>query len=508
MSKHAPLAPRATINKAEVFATCKYVPTPPQEIVHAAGPHDSGGARFRWISAGVRTGKTTAAAMELVAAVLAPTPRATEWWCAAPTHSLADRCFKAVCQAFTQHLPEHVIRLAEHEGSLLVRNLASHEALILRRSTERPISLVGAGVDGMVIDEASGISDDSYESGLSTRILDRMGWVLGISSPRGTSGFFAKGLARGLKGGDPDIFGVILPTHSNPRISKGELRKLRASMEEWRFRQEYLGEPVAADGKVFAPESIDACSTGRFLEPVPGESYVAGLDIAGTGADRTVLVVARQANEGLCEVARVWAWSKLPFELMTVRVRSILRKWNDAYVRVDETGLGSPVLQQLTGAGVPASGVTFTASSKNAMVRNLAVMLERERIILPMAEACPMLDDELRAFEYLDSDTGSLGGHRKMAAPGGQRDDHVAGLLLASSWFVGGSLGGRLYIKGRDMCADDDEPDDDQDEDQDQDDGLKLRGEARVDAELRRPPPAPGRRLHDFDLRTNRGWGW
>ena len=303
---------------------------------------------------------------------------------------------------------------------------------------------------------------------------------------------------------------MILPTHSNPRVSREELRKLRGSMESWRFKQEYLGEPVAADGKVFAPESIDACSTGRFLEPVPGESYVAGLDIAGTGGDRTVLVVARQADEGLCEVVRVWAWSRLPFELMTVRVRSILRKWNGAFVRVDETGLGSPVLQQLTGAGVPASGVTFTAASKNAMVRNLAVMLERGRIVLPMAEACPMLDDELRAFEYLDSDSGSLGGYRKMAAPGGQRDDHVAGLLLASSWFRGGSLGGRLYLRGQDLSDDDDEPTEDGEVDieAEAESGLKLRGEAAPDVQAPRGLPTRRPRFHNFDLGLPRHRRW
>ena len=446
------IAPRATLDKASLWNLLHYSPHRAQQLIHDAGPHDyAGRARFRYVCTGVRLGKTTAAANEIVAAALAPTPRPTEFWCAAPTHSLADRTWRAVVAAFNNHLPEHVVRVAEHDGECVVRNLAGFESLILRRSTERPISLVGAGVDGLVIDEASGISDEAWENGLSTRILDKLGWVLAISSPRGCRGWWYRGLTKALKGDDPQFWGIKLPTWASPLISKAELRKIRDRVEPWVWQQEYCGEPVAADGKVFDPAAIEQCSTGRFSDPIPGESYLAGLDIGGTGNDRTVLVIARAGDEGSCEVVRVYAWSRLPFEAMGLRVRAVLRKFNDAPVRVDETGIGAPVLQQLCGLGIPASGVTFTAASKNAMVRNLSVLMQRGRIVLPMAEACPLLHDELGAFEYLDSDSGSLGGLRRMGAPSGH-DDHVAGLLLASSWFRGGAItGARLSVRGAEV---------------------------------------------------------
>lgn len=296
-----------------------------------------------------------------------------------------------------------------------------------------------------------------------------------------------------------------MPTWSNPMISRAELRKIRDRVPEWVFRQEYCGEPVAADGKVFDPEAIARCATGRFREPIAGESYLGGLDIAGTGNDRTVLVIARAGDEGLCEIVRVYAWSKLPFETTIARVRSILRKWNEAPVRVDETGLGSAVLQQMVAAGIPASGFVFTAASKNALVRNCAVLLERGRIVLPMAEACPLLHSELSDFEYLDSDSGSLGGHRRMGAPSGTHDDHVAGLLLASSWFRGGAVSGaRLSVRGQDLSVpggdeDDVEPEESDEVEREDNENDLVRGDARPDpGELRRVAPRQTRLAHRF----------
>ncbi len=502
------IAPRATLDKAALFELLQYRPHKAQQLVHDAGPHDfPGRARFRYVCTGVRLGKTTAAANEIVAAALAPTPRQTEFWCAAPTHSLADRTWRAVVAAFNNHLPEHVVRVAEHDGELLIRNLAGFESLILRRSTERPISLVGAGVDGMVIDEASGIGDEAWENGLATRLLDKLGWVLAISSPRGCRGWWYRGLCKALKGDDPQLWGVKLPTWASPLISRDELRKIRERSEPWVWAQEYCGEPVAADGKVFDPAAIAECATGRFADPIPGESYLAGLDIAGTGNDRTVLVIARAGDEGLCEVVKVYAWSRLSFEDMGWRVRAVLRRYNDASVRVDETGLGAPVLQQLCGLGIPASGVTFTAASKNAMVRNLAVMIERARILLPMPEAAPLLHDELAAFEYLDSDSGSLGGLRRMGAPSGH-DDHVAALLLASSWFRGGAISGaRLSVRGAevDLGADRDDDDEGDGEREDEKPNPLIRGDAVPDDDELRPKPLVSRSRLDLGHRFGGG---
>ncbi len=445
-----PTFKRATVNKAALFAKAGYEPHPGQQAIHDAGPHDAGGFRYRTVSCGVRFGKTHAAAWEMAAAALAPNTHEFEGWCVAPLHSLADRSFRMVASIFQNHFPEHIVSFKETDGELVIINLAGVKARILRRTTERgKVALTGASVDAMVIDEASAVPDDIWESALSTRLLDRLGWVLAISSPRGTTGWWAQMLRAGLRGDDPQVWAVKLPTWVNPRVSREEIRKIRARLPEHIFQQEYGGELVAAAGSVFDQAAIEACArVTAWEDPVPGEIYVAGLDIA-MSTDFTVLTVGRQLDNGNCRVAYAKAWRRLPWEGQVRQVGRILRHYGEAQVRVDETGLGKPVVESMRSSQLFDGGVrgeVFTAQSKNAMARNLQVMLERKRVLLPVRELCPDMHDQLEKFAYLD-DGPSVGSLRKMGAPKGEHDDYVASLMLLGMFFRGGGGAGMRFAR-------------------------------------------------------------
>ena len=113
--------------------------------------------------------------------------------------------------------------------------------------------------------------------------------------------------------------------------------------------------------------------------------------------------------------------------------------------KVDATGLGQPVVEQLKEAGVAAQPVIFTSKVKTAIVKNLQVLLERGRIVLPERALCPELHDELEQFMYLDEDGSD---HRKMGAPHGSHDDAVVALALCASYFYGSGIAGRYHRAG------------------------------------------------------------
>lgn len=487
--KIKPLAPRATVNKAQVFAAMDYQPTKPQEIVHAAGPHEyPGGAKWRVISAGCRTGKTVAACGEVVCAALAPTPRPVLIWIASATHVLASALHDMVVRAFRTSFPEHIVRHSDIEGELIVRNLAGEEVTIVRKSCERPQSLVAFGLDMLVVDECALLSQEAWTN-LSTRLLDKDASVLLIGSPKGTGNVFARLLKRALRGDDPEWFGACIPTWSNPRIPRDEIRKARDSMTDIEFRENWGGEIVAHSGKAFDHDAIEACATGQFGKPRAGEIYVGGLDVAGAGGDRTVLTIARIGEEGRAEVVAVHAWTRLSFDLMVVRVRSILKKWNDAPVTVDQNGIGEPVLQQMVAAGIPAVGFTWTAASKAGFVKNAAVIIERHRVTLPHPSVCPTLFQELLDYEQLDTGGGA---HPRYGAPAGQHDDHVASLLLVlGAYFKGTGGAPRLFIKGTDVDTGADENDVETTDDQEAEapNPFQPRGDAVPDDDELTPRP-------------------
>ncbi|MEK9725006.1 MAG: hypothetical protein VW405_16190, partial [Rhodospirillaceae bacterium] len=157
--------------------------------------------------------------------------------------------------------------------------------------------------------------------------------------------------------------------------------------------------------------------------PKPDEDYVAGLDLAQT-TDYTVLVVLDSRRH----VVHVERFHRLDWRTQITRVAATAARYNDAWTLVDSTGAGEPVFEALLEAGVRCEGYHFSQSSKSALVNNLAMMLEREEIALPTAQAWPEGIDELEAFEYSVKDSGAV----KTGAPAGMHDDCVCAVMLAA----------------------------------------------------------------------------
>lgn len=435
---------RAVLDKQAVFAHCAYRPHPGQQAIHDAGPHDGGGARHRIVCAGARFGKSHCAAFELVCAALAPNDRETVWWVVAPLHNLANIVFRSVASILTTHFAANVIKVSETEGLIVVRNFLGHEARIYRRTTERGIvALTGSTVDGMVIDEASGIEDDIHQSALSSRLLSTNGWTLSISSPRGVGGWWANLFRAGQRGDDPEVWSMRAPTSMNPMIAPAELAALKARLPDAVYRETYEAELIARSGRVFDPELLAASATGDFEAPIPGMLYFAGLDLGGAGGDRTVLTIARNDN-GKMRVVFVDAITGLDWASQCERVAAHSKRYFLPQTRVDSTGAGQPVAEMLRNhpADLSITEFVFTSQSKARLVTGGQMHLERGAI-LPKRHLAATAD-EMELFQWLDERGERCG------APSGSHDDHVASWLLCAKWFHAAGEGvGRAFVHGR-----------------------------------------------------------
>ena len=58
------------------------------------------------------------------------------------------------------------------------------------RSADNPNSLLGEGLDWLIVDEAARLREELWEQHLSQRLVDRDGWALLISTPRGPGWFY------------------------------------------------------------------------------------------------------------------------------------------------------------------------------------------------------------------------------------------------------------------------------------------------------------------------------
>lgn len=399
------------LNKSAFFEDLGYKPHRGQQLVHNSD------APRRVLACGVRWGKSTCAAWEAVAAAMEPRERSIGWVCA-PTYDLADKVFREIVILTAEHLRHRIVTLKEGERKVLLRNMAGGLSEIRAKSADNPVSLLGEGLDWLIVDEASRLKPVIWEGHLSQRLLDKKGWALLISTPKG-KGWFYDAFRRGQRKDDQDWESWNSPSWDNPILDKDMIEAERDRLPDRVFLQEYGAEFLEGAGQVF--RNVRECATGEFRMP-GGSKYYAGLDLAKV-ADYTVLVIMNAARE----VVYVDRFHRLDWSQQIDRIKVATMKYG-ALTHVDSTGPGEPVFESIKKAGIRAVPYKFTSTSKKALIDRLALAFEEKRIVIPKYELWPEGIDELEAFEYEISDSGNI----KMNAPSGQHDDCVIALALAA----------------------------------------------------------------------------
>ena len=139
------------------------------------------------------------------------------------------------------------------------------------------------------------------------------------------------------------------------------------------FKTQYELRTVDSAGRLFSASEISALygTHERQKEPRPHERYVAGLDVAGEGAnaDSSVLTIARVCGGGRCEVVEQVAWQGVTISTLETGVTELVRRWRLERLVVDSTGMGGPIAAHLETALAPTSveRFTFTPASKSEL---------------------------------------------------------------------------------------------------------------------------------------------
>jgi hypothetical protein len=222
------------MRKRELFAMLGYTPHPGQVLVHRSM------APRRVLACGVRWGKSTCAAMEAVAAVLDPRASSTGW-IVAPTYDLTDRIFKRVVAILEGKLKHRVRGVYPREHRIVVTNLGGGTSELRAKSADNPVSLLGEALDFVVVDEAAHLKREVWEQALSQRLVDKKGWALLLSTPRGRD-FFYSLYRRGQKGRDLSFESWRSPSSDNPHLDAVVIEREQASLPAKTFSEQYLAE--------------------------------------------------------------------------------------------------------------------------------------------------------------------------------------------------------------------------------------------------------------------------
>lgn len=287
---------------------------------------------------------------------------------------------------------------------------------IWMRTGERPDSLAGEALRGVVLDEFSLMEEIVWSEYIEAALLDYDGWALFIGVPKGNN--WAAVLWRAAhrrKGWIARRF----TTYDNPHINRARIDELREHTPERLFAQEYLAEITDDAGTVF--RNVQAAATAPLpAERLMSEDYIIGLDWARE-YDYTAMVVIDANAKRMVDMDQ---YNQISWHLQRERVKSMVKKWNPVLIVGEENSIGAPNMEALQRDGLPILGFNTTSNSKGPLIEQLSLALERQDLAI---QPEPLLLNELQAYEMERLPSGRY----RYSAPSGMHDDLVIALALA-----------------------------------------------------------------------------
>lgn len=228
------------VNKYGIFEEAGYVPHTGQKPVHDSL------ARFRVLVAGRRWGKSLSAAMEAIPMILTP---GTRGWVVSKTYDLTRKVTREIYRIMIQEwgMRNHLTK--NQQGGPIVMEF-DWGSSVEGKSAEHPPSLIGEGLDWIIVDEAAKIKQGIWEQYLRPTLTDRVGWALFISTPEGYNWFHAL-YKRGLNPAFPNWESFHEPSWNNPYLSQEEIDEAKGEMTDAVFRQEYGADFTISAGQVY-----------------------------------------------------------------------------------------------------------------------------------------------------------------------------------------------------------------------------------------------------------------
>lgn len=372
-------------------------------------------ARFKVIIRGRRGGKTEE---QLQGAIKDAVTNPGLHWIVGPSYkqikSIAWERLKVILRVDVYWKFNEQELYAEHP---LIKSSDGRATRIELKGCDKEDSLTGVGLRSLRIDEAALIKNGVWQTILRPMLADHEAPATFYSTPRGKNWLYDLFLLG--QGNDPLWKSWRQPTAINKYIKASEIEQMKVDMSDRLFRQEVLAEFLEDETSVF--KGIMKCACGEFKEPQDGRFYCIGADLA-KHHDFTVLTVMDAVRR---EVVAIERFQDIQWPKIKERIQYLARKYNNAYVLLDSTGVGDPILDDLQSAGLSVEGYRFTQDSKAKLIEQLTVAIEQRLITYPNYEH---LLTELSEFEYSISRKGGL---IHYSAPEGKYDDCVISLALA-----------------------------------------------------------------------------
>jgi len=310
------------LSKPDLFEALGYKPHAGQLLVHRST------APRRVLACGVRWGKSTCGVMESLAALLQPRER-TLGWIVGPTYALSRLIFERTAALALQRFKHRVREYSQRDQRLVMVNFGGGHSVLEGKTADHPASLLGESLDFVVVDEAAAMQERVWTEHLSQRLIDRRGWALFLSTPRGRNWFYRL-YRRGQKGRDPAYESWASASWTNPHLDRELIEAEQARLPPESYAEQYCAE--------FRGEELEPCdvcggpsdeATGMVVLD-PGEELARCAECGGEvdGRGRTLV---RRRRDGSAELLVV---GLVPRDGVQVRVADVSGLHSRGGVRV------------------------------------------------------------------------------------------------------------------------------------------------------------------------------
>jgi hypothetical protein len=289
------------------------------------------------------------------------------------------------------------------------------------KGADSPDSLRSLECNGVIFDEPAQIKPAIFDEIYYPILAANGGWSWYVGTPKGKNAFYQKYISAKK---DPKWQVVHLKGSEAGLFTVDQLNVIRSEMTQRAFQQEIECDFLDDGGALF--RGVRECVADTLEQPQPNKQYIMGVDLAKYSDFTDITVLDRHTHH----VVHRDSFNQIDWNLQKAKIESLARRYNNAKIRIDSTGVGDPVTEDLIRAGLTVEPYRFTATSKKQLIENLVIILEEKKIKIPHD---PNLIDQLEAYEaQLNDRTGSV----SYNAPAGLHDDAVISLALAC-WNLG-----------------------------------------------------------------------
>lgn len=277
----------------------------------------------------------------------------------------------------------------------------------------------------VVFDEYSEIKEEMWTAVIQPILRENKGTATFIFTPKGKNHSWK--LIQMAKENPQEWYYQIHGVQHTNVFTPEELDEIKRNTPQALYAQEYECEFVEGAGQFFRRINENTYEKDRVL-PDTGD-FQLGVDLAKY-QDWTVIT---PFNLNYFIAYPQERFNQVDWNLQKAKVEASARRFNDALIWPDSTGIGDPVVEDLKARGLriggeEGKGFKFTETSRQNLLNNLAILLEQDKIKIPNDEG---LITELEAFRYTLTEQGKI----KVTVPDGMHDDRVMSLAL-SVWGV------------------------------------------------------------------------